>query len=229
MRKHKQEQAKPGNPRAAPKEPLVSTGISKEIMKAHYIEYASQPDEWVANMEITKKSIVRKVLETAGFQSAESVKAVVLGASDKRYIPIHQRIFENLLQKTVDMATFDIDTEHLGRQRGVVEHDVRESFPNVPWGIIFSHELMKFLVPEDQLLTIKNSYDALADNGLAMHIVHSPSIKGTAELREWQHRVDPDALLEQLKKEGIPAKKLVFESESDVDWLRETTVIMIRK
>jgi hypothetical protein len=88
---------------------------------------------------------------------------------------------------------------------------------------------MKFLTPEEQLVVIRNSADALSTPGLAMHIIHSPSIKGTSELREWQHRVDPDLLVKQLVELGISARKVVFESESTVEWLRETTVIMIGK
>lgn len=206
--------------------------LSKEILEAHYAEYASQPDEWVENMEATKRSIVEQVLELMKFEagSSDPVKVVVLGASDKRYIPIHQRVFENAVHRTIQMATLDIDADHLGGESDkVVLHDVTKPFPDAPYNIIFSHELMKFLTPEEQLQTIYNSYQALAQDGLAMHILHEPSIKGTSELRAWQHRVNPDELIEQLKAKNITATKLVFNSESDVAWLRETTVIAIKK
>lgn len=205
--------------------------LSKEILKNHYKEYASQPDEWVENMEATKRSIVEQVLEIMKFETnTDPIKIAVLGASDKRYISIHQRVFENAVQREIQMSTLDIDTNHLGgTSDDVVLHDVTKPFPDAPYAIIFSHELMKFLTPEEQLHSIENSYQALAQNGLAMHILHEPSIKGTSELRAWQHRVNPDELIEQLKAKNIPAIKLVFNSESDVVWLRETTVIAITK
>ncbi len=204
--------------------------IPKAILQAHYREYASQPDAWVSNMAITKESIVRYVLAATEYQPPiEPVRIAVLGASDKRYLPIHEQIFRHLLQRDVHVTTLDIDIEHLARQQGTVEHDVTQSFPMSPYNVVFSHELMKFLTAEEQLQAMKNSYAALADNGLAMHIMHAPSIKGTAELKAWQYRVNPDALLERLHEEKIPARKLVFESKSAVDWLRETTVITIRK
>lgn len=205
--------------------------LSKEILKAHYAEYASQPDEWVENMEATKRSIVEQVLELMKFEdSSDSLKVVVLGASDKRYIPIHQRVFENATHRSIQMSTLDADADHLGGESdAVILHDVTNPFPDAPYNIVFSHELMKFLTPEEQLQTIINSYQALAQGGLAMHILHEPSIKGTSELRAWQHRVNPDDLIEQLKAKNIPATKLVFNSESDVAWLRETTVIAIKK
>lgn len=205
--------------------------ISKEILEAHYIEYASQPDAWVNNMEITKRSIVEHVLKAMQFVPLEdSAKVLVLGASDKRYIPIHKRIFTNVLGQQIQMVTFDIDTKHIGSESNeVILHDVTKPFPDTPYTIVFSHELMKFLTPEEQLQTIQNSYHALSEGGLAMHILHEPSIKGTPELRSWQHRVNPDTLIDRLKEKYMPAIKLVFDSESDVAWLRETTVIVLKK
>lgn len=65
--------------------------ISPTILQEHYQEYANQPDNWVQNMEGTKKSIVAHILNATNFQPLTSgiIKAVVLGASDKRYISIH--------------------------------------------------------------------------------------------------------------------------------------------
>jgi hypothetical protein len=205
--------------------------LSKEVLESHYAEYASQPDEWVANMQITKRSIVEYVLDQMKFEAVhEPVKVVVLGASDKRYIPIHQDVFQSILHRAISMVTFDLDINHLGGEsKDVISHDVTQLFPDAPYDIVFSHELMKFLTPSEQLQTIKNSYQALGENGLAMHILHEPSINGTAELRAWQHRVNPDELIDKLKDDNITATKLVFNSQSDVAWLRETTVIAIQK
>lgn len=205
--------------------------LSKEVLECHYTEYASQPDEWVSNMQITKRSIVEYVLDQMRFEAVhEPVKVVVLGVSDKRYIPIHQAVFQRILHQAISMVTFDLDANHLGGEsKDVISHDVTQLFPDAPYDIVFSHELMKFLTPDEQLQTINNSYRALGENGLAMHILHEPSIKGTAELRAWQHRINPDELIDKLKDDNITATKLVFNSQSDVAWLRETTVIAIQK
>ncbi len=205
--------------------------IPRKILRAHYREYAKQPNEWVENMEATKKSIVRRVLSAMRFQPlGKHVKIAVLGASDKRYIPIHRRIFtRHFPGRTVRMATLDIDKLHLAGQHGVIEHNVTRPLPEPSHDVIFSHELMKFLTPQEQLLALKQAYAALSNGGLAMHIIHSPSIKGTTELKDWQFRVDPDALIKQLKTTGIKAKKMEFESKSKVPWLRETTVIVTLK
>lgn len=205
--------------------------ISKEILEAHYLEYSNQADEWVANMGRTKKSIIEHVLKEMNYVSHSTpVKIVILGTSDKRYIPLHERIFEKTMGQKIQMLTFDLDSGHLGGESSkVISHDVTTPFPNPPYDIVFSHELMKFLTPQEQLQTIRNSYKALKMNGLALHILHEPSLKGTSELKSWQHRVNPDRLIEDLNSDHIPTTKLFFESESDVAWLRETTVIVLKK
>lgn len=205
--------------------------LSKEILEVHYLEYANQSDEWVENMEITKRSIIERVVKQMQFRvSTVPVKVVVLGASDRRYVDIHERVFTKVLGCDIEMITFDIDPVHLGGESNkVILHDTTKLFPGAPFDIVFSHELMKFLTPQEQLQTIENSYKALGINGLAMHIIHEPSIKGTSELRSWQYRVNPDELIQSLHAENIPAVKLEFESESDVAWLRETTVIAVAK
>ena len=206
--------------------------IDKKILEAHYAEYASQPDEWVANMERTKQSIVSHVLDEAtGYTHQHWLpnqrmrNILVLGASDKRYLPIHHRIF-NAELGNVTVMTYDIDAEHLGRGPTVVEHDVTRPFPRKEYDIVFSHELMKFLTPEDQVLAISHAHDTLVLDGLAMHIIHEPSIKGTAELREWQYRVNPSELERRLLWQGIPVIRLEFASDSCVDWLRHTVALV---
>jgi len=202
-----------------------------ETLKEHYKEYATRGDDRIQDREKAKKSIVKYVINKVGFKPINNeVKVVVLGASDERYLPVHQRVFEGVLQFPVKMITFDVDTEHLGgTSNTVIKHDATNPFPNIPYDIVFSHELMKFLTSEEQITVIKNSHQALKKNGIAMHILHEPSIKGTPELRQWQNRVDPDNLIRQLKDNEISATKLVFDSDTDIEWARETTVIVIKK
>lgn len=205
--------------------------LSSKILADHYSEYAAQSDAWVANMKRTKLSIVEHVLRYAHFKPENTcLRIVVLGASDKRYIPIHEKVFSESTNKEIALVTFDLDPNHLGgTSSSVIHHDVTQAFPGEPFDIVFSHELMKFLTSEEQLKTMVNSYQALCQGGIAMHVIHEPSIKGTQELRSWQYRVDPDALLKQLKERKIPVQKLVFESESNVEWLRKTTALLLSR
>lgn len=200
------------------------------ILQQHYLEYAAQSDDWVENMVVTKKSIVAYVIKASNFNTnAKPIRIAVLGASDPRYIKIHERLFEEILRKKIELITLDLDVVHLGgKSKSVIQCDVTKKFP-ASFDVIFSHELMKFLTQNEQLATLMNSFNALNSNGISMHIVHEPSIKGTSELRAWQNRVNPDKLISELKKEGVNAIKLVFNSESNVKWLKETTVILIKK
>jgi hypothetical protein len=88
---------------------------------------------------------------------------------------------------------------------------------------------MKFLDSEEQFVTLVNSSEALTEGGIAMHIVHDPSVLGTKELKPWQWRVDPEKLVKKLGDKGIGTQILKFKSESNVDWLQNTIAIVLTK
>lgn len=209
---------------------LLAVMLSKEILEAHYAEYGNQPDSWVANMEKTKKSIIERVLTEASFHPAtDEIEIAVLGASDKRYLAIHEHIFRELLGKNVSVVTLDCDTKHLGAPPNTIQCDVTQPLPGGPYDIVMSHALMKFLTPPEQFAVIKNSYEALKSSGVAMHIMHPPELEGTTELRDWQYRVNLDDIINKLNEEQIPTKVVTFESDSSVDWLRYTTALILQK
>lgn len=205
--------------------------LSKEILDRHYAEYASQPDAWVSNMQKTKHSIVVTVLRRTGYKSnSDAPKIAVMGVSDKRYLSIHHNVFTSFFSDRASVTTLDIDTIHLGGETETeITHDITKPFPKTPFDVVFSHELMKFLSPNEQLEAIQQSFMALQEPGLAMHILHEPSLLGTSELRSWQYRVDPDELIFVLNQKGVSAVKIIFDSDSDVAWLRKTTVVVLQK
>lgn len=203
--------------------------ITKEILKQHYKEYSERLIEHVEKRASIKKFIVGFVLNKVQFASISTpVKIVVLGASDKRYIPIHKKIFEEIIKRKISIFTFDIDEKHLSGEDGVVKHDVTKTFPD-SFDIIFSHELMKFLEEKEQIQVLKNSYESLNKKGLAIHIIHSPSLFGTTELKHWQYRVNPTQLVEELKKSGIPIEIISFDDNKSKEWFGETKVIVTKK
>lgn len=201
-----------------------------ETLSAHYREYASQSDEWVRNMELTKRSIVSQTVKVVGELHFPAIpRIVVLGASDKRYIPIHERIFSDVLKSRVAVTTLDADRAHLGSGKDVVQHDVTTWFPVRGCHIVFSHELLKFLTEREQLLCLQHSHAALAQGGFAMHVMHEPALKGTAELRSWQYRVNLRELTQALGAININTELLDFQSESTVSWLKPTAVLLLRR
>lgn len=104
-------------------------------------------------------------------------RVAVLGCGDKRYIPYHQRLFEDHLGTEVDMTTFDITTEHLSGTPGVVQHDCTLPLPGTPYDLTFAHVLLKFISVDKQLAVLKNSYDALRPGGIAIHIIDEKEMK----------------------------------------------------
>ncbi|MAF35757.1 hypothetical protein CL622_01410 [archaeon] len=183
--------------------------ISSEILAKHYREYASRPQDWVDLRAHIKKQIVQDVFEQTGFSpTGNPVKIAVLGASDKRYIAVHHTIFTEAVQKDVAMITFDLDEAHLAGAHGIVEHDVTSPFPETGFELIFSHALMKFILPQEQAVVLKNAYNALAPGGLAMHILHFAELKGGTILKDWQYRADVEKIVAALAKDGIICKPI---------------------
>lgn len=204
--------------------------LPKNILEEHYKEYANQPDSWVSNMKKVKKEIIENIFKNIkSTPKTNSIKVAVLGASDKRYIKIHKDLFTEITKKDIQMTTFDIDTKHLEGEEGIIYHDITKPFPQSNFDIIFSHALLKFIEPEKQAEVIRNSYNSLNKQGFTMHILHSPELKETKELRAWQYKVDINSIIEKLKKDNINCRKITFNIESSVDWLRETTVIIAEK
>lgn len=198
----------------AVKKLIMQKSVYRKILKKYFKEYANRPQSWVDERERVKKYIVQRIFEITEFMPVSGrVKIAVLGASDKRYIEVHRKIFREALQKNVQVTTFDTDTQHLAGERGIIYHDVATPFPSSQFNLVFSHSLLKFLNPEKQSLVIRNSYNALAKGGIAMHILHLPEIKGTKKLRKWQYRVYTNTLIAKLRKENIPCKEI----ELDID------------
>ncbi len=188
--------------------------ISSKILEDYFEEYATRPIEWVIEREKVKRHVVQKILEITGFvPTSNPVKVAVLGASDKRYIGIHRDIFREAIQKDLEMTTFDIDTQHLTGEDGIIEQDVTRPFPS-SFDIVFSHSLLKFIEPEKQVTVLRNSHNALKTNGLAMHIMHCAD-----KPREWQHKVDTDKMISKLVEENISCKKIKLDIDNGTDVL----------
>ena len=99
------------------------------------------------------------------------VRVAVLGCADKRLIQGHKRIFEKVLNKKVELTTFDLSVEHMLGEENIVQHDCTLPLPNTPYDITYAHVLLKFIPTEKQLDLIKNSFAALNSGGIAIHVL----------------------------------------------------------
>lgn len=102
--------------------------------------------------------------------SSDPVKVFVVGCGERRLVGHHKRIFENLTGKSVDQITSDIVIDHLVGEEGVIQHDGKHPLPDGPYDIIYAHVFLKFIDPDLQYQVVQNSYDALVDGGIAIHI-----------------------------------------------------------
>jgi hypothetical protein len=103
----------------------------------------------------------------------------VFGCADKRLIQGHKVIFEKVLNKKVDLTTFDISIEHLLGEDNVYQHDCTYPLPNLTYDITYSHVLLKFIPTNKQLDLIKNSFSSLNSGGIAIHILDKADYETT--------------------------------------------------
>lgn len=130
-------------------------------------------------------------------------KVAVLGCGDKRFIPYHQRLFEDHLGTEVDMTTFDITVEHLTGALGVIQHDCTLPLPGAPYDLTYAHVLLKFISVEKQLAVLKNSYEALRLGGIAIHVIDQDEIRANeVPVSQWKEALAKD----QMETTEVPLK-----------------------
>jgi hypothetical protein len=151
-------------------------------MDTYHQKYASLPDEEIENRLNEKKQELITIFNQIKFDvNREVIKIAVLGCGDKRFIRGHKKIFKEILNKTIEIYTFDITIEHLQGKEGVVKHDCTLPLPNLPYAITYAHVLLKFIETEKQWDLIKNSYNALEVNGIAIHVLDKENYENVSE------------------------------------------------
>jgi len=179
-------------------------------LSGYHQKYLDQPDEEIQN-RVTEKDAELQIIFSHVQLATEStiIRVAVLGCGDKRFTPAHKVLFEKYTKKPVELITFDITIEHLQGEEHIFEYDCALPLPNPPYDITFGHVVLRFLETEKQWDLLKNSYDALKEGGMAIHIIdkmdygtkdtHLPNGLYSVPLTRWK---------EQLEKEGIEYKEL---------------------
>lgn len=142
------------------------------MLSAYHETYAARSDEDIRHRIRVKSQQLRQLFMTLGLPQFASpvVRIAVLGCGDRRFVTLHEKMFAELLQKPVALTTFDVAIEHLAGETGVVQHDATLPLPGGPFEITYSDVLMRFIEPAKQIAALKESYDALAPGGLAIHL-----------------------------------------------------------
>ena len=171
----------------------------------YHQKYAGLSDKEIANRmkvrELELFEIFKKVILMTG---NSLVNVAVTGCCDKRFIKLHQQMFEKVLKKKVKIISFDISIEHLKGEKNVIRHDCCRPLPNQPYDLIYAHVVLKFNNRDKQWQIIKNSYDALQFGGIAINIINREDYSTREEkLANGYYSVPVQHWKKQIAKEGI--------------------------
>lgn len=181
-------------------------------LSTYHQKYLEQSEEEIKKRADAKEQELIEIFKEAPLNTnSDPVKLAVLGCGDKRFITHHKRIFEKLLQRNVEVTTFDISIEHLKGETNVFQHDCTQPLPNQPYDITYGHVLLKFIETEKQFDLIKNSFDALKNWGLAIHVFDLEEIKtNDVKLPGGLRAVPLSQWKEKLGKIGIEYKEIAL-------------------
>lgn len=182
-------------------------------LSTYHQNYADRNDAELERRAIVKERELKKIFEATKFHpSSTPVRIAILGCADARFVPAHKKIFEKLLEQSVDMTTFDISIEHLKNETKVVAHDITTPIPNPPYDITFGHVVLKFIETEKQWDVILNSYEALSKNGIAIHVFDAEDVT-TNEVRQADgyFSVPLERWTKQLTEQGIQFQEMHWE------------------
>ena len=138
----------------------------------YHQQFTIKSDEDIQRRIDAKEQELVQIFESVQLSTdSETVRVAVLGCADKRLIQGHKRIFEKVLNKKVELTTFDLSVEHMLGEENIVQQDCTLPLPNTPYDITYAHVLLKFIPTEKQFDLIKNSFVALNSCGIAIHVL----------------------------------------------------------
>ncbi|MFZ4648720.1 MAG: hypothetical protein ACOYMB_03775 [Patescibacteria group bacterium] len=151
-------------------------------LSLYHQKYADNPDEEINRRIDAKKQELIAIFREVSLNTVDStVKVAVLGCGDKRFVSRHREMFEQLLEKNIEITTFDITVEHLGGEDNIIQHDCTLPLPGGPYDITYGHVVLKFIDNEKQFDLLQNSYLALKPGGIAIHIFDREEIESRDE------------------------------------------------
>ncbi len=172
-------------------------------LSEYHQKFAQQSDDTIADKIRVKKEELEAIFKVvAPAFVAHPIRIAVLGCGDRRFVQKHREIFSELLSGPVALTTFDITIDHLAGENGVVEHDCAVPLPGGSFDITYAHVLLKFIEPAKQMNVIQNSYDALADGGVAIHVLDTGDCTGDAP------KVPLETYKQKLLAKGIAFKEV---------------------
>lgn len=174
-------------------------------LSQYHQKYSNYSEEEMQKRADEKEEELKAIFEKVSPNTdSEIVRLAVMGSGDKRFVQHHKRIFEKFVQKPVEVTTFDITVEHLAGEENVIQHDCTTPLPNAPYDISYAHVLLKFIKTDRQWDLIMNSYDALKNGGIAIHVFDKSDYSTNEKLQaDGYFSVPLDEYKSRLKEKGI--------------------------
>lgn len=141
-------------------------------LSIYHQKFTQKPDADIQKRLDEKENELLQIFAQVKFNNTnETIRIAVLGCADKRLAQGHRVIFKKILNKKIELTTFDLTTEHLLGEENIIKHDCTLPLPNAPFDITYAHVLLKFIPTEKQFDLIKNSYNSLTAGGIAIHVL----------------------------------------------------------
>lgn len=182
------------------------------MLSQYHQKYSDKPDkELELRAKVKEHELVQIFSQVQLDTNSEVVRIAVMGCGDKRFVKSHEVIFEKLLQKPIELNTFDITIEHLQSESNIFQHDCTIPLPNPPYDITYAHVLLKFIEPSKQWSVVENSYNALKDGGLAIHVLDQEDYDPELPLKDG-HKVNLSEIEQKLSEKDIRFQKIIIKS-----------------
>ena len=179
-------------------------------LSSYHQKYTQQTDAEIALKGKSKEEEILAIFSTLSLKTTSNpIRIAVLGCGDKRLLPIHKQIFYKILQREIEINTFDITIEHLNGEANVFQHDCTFPLPFSPYDITYGHVVLKFIEKDKQFDLILNSFKSLKPDGIAIHILDNEELDVTTErIKDNLWAVPLSEYKEKLTELGIEYKEI---------------------
>lgn len=183
------------------------------MISEYHAKYQSKSDDEIVRRAREKFDELTRVFSAAPLDtSSDPVEVAIMGCGDKRYVAHHKDMFGRILARTVRVATFDIEVEHLAGEENIIQHDCSTPLPGGPYDITFGHVVLPFLSPKKQLDMIKAGFMALKPGGIEIQVLDPMNYDDESETLPGLHKVD----LEKIKKHARDLGARVIEVDLEI-------------
>ncbi len=176
------------------------------VISDYHKKFTIKSDEEISQTK--DQELIQIFASTSLLNNRDFIHVAVLGCADKRLVQWHKKNFEKVLNKKIEITTFDISIEHLWGEENVIQHDCTLPLPKTPYDITYAHVLLKFIPQEKQFDVIKNSFFALNSWGVAIHILDTSDYETIGiKQTDWYFTVPLNDYKRDLSKLNISYKE----------------------